>query len=580
MRPFSALLALCALGALSACRSDQGFVSAELELEVLSPAYGEFLGEGSAMVTGRVNHPGATVTVEGVEVQTGEEGVFAVEVAPEGPYRNIDVVASLGGQSLRERIPVFRGNDPLSSWPGGVSVRVLQPGLDAMGTRMGATIDALGWAEQIGAALPAVDLGWLVMSPVGVEADPTTVELSGAEGGLETAIALNGLRVLYDLDFDVFGLSWSAEMGLGYDTVAIGALAVPMVDEEGIVSLSLQDPTVDLDDVQVELDGVDALLLEWVLDAVGQYVTEPLAELLAGFVTDSLGSLSLGGPFEFETSLLDTSVAVALDEVYGEVDGLGVGLGMALGADASLSDLPALDLAAPTDAQVGDLQAQVALALHEGLFQTLLSSTLLDLLTQEMDLSGTYGDLLAGGITSLPGGDEAPEGDGWCIALDPGTARVARLQEGIAPLAVFYLPDLRFDVGVLDGSRCEDWLSASLAVEVGLVVEDGTKLGVDIAVAEGAVLYYGAEEGWDEAEVVEGLASYLQTILALVGGALSFDLGDLMGGLGDLGGGEGDVLTPLLSDLSPEITGSDALHDEAGAPVEGLYAVSLTLWAE
>jgi hypothetical protein len=336
---------------------------------------------------------------------------------------------------------------------------------------------------------------------------------------------------------------------------------------------------VDLDDVQVELDGVDALVLEWVLDAVSDYITEPLAELLGGFVTDSLGTLELGGPFEFETSLLDTSVAVALDDVYGEVDGLGAGLGMALGSDASLDDLPELDLAAPRADEVGDLQAQMAIALHEGLFQTLLSSTLLDMLTQEMDLSGTLGDLMATGITSLPGGDDAPDGDGWCIALDPGTARVARMQEGTAPLAYLYLPDLRFDVGILDGSSCEDWLSASLALEIGVMVEDGTKLSMDIAVPDGAVLYYGADAGWEESEVIDGLSSYLQTILALVGGALEFDLADILGGLGDMGEG-GDVLTPLLGDLAPEITGSDALLDDSGTPIEGLYAVSLTLWSE
>ena len=576
MRSTTALLTLFAL---TACRSDQGFVSAELELEVLSPTYGQFLGDDSALVTGRVNHPGAVVTVEGVEIQTGEDGVFSVEVAPDGPYRNIDVVATLGGQSLRERIPVFRGHDPLETWPGGISIRVLQPGLDAMGERLGATIDDLGWADQIASALPEVDLGWLVLTPLGVEADPTTVDLAGADGGLTTAITLHGVGLVYDASFDVLGLTWSSELLLGFETVSIGALAIPAVDDDGMLTLTLTDSTVDLDDVQIELDGVDALILEWVFDAVGQYVTEPFAELLGGFVTDSLGTLALGGPFEFETSLLDTSVAVALDDVYGEVDGLGAGLGMALGSEASLDDLGDLDLAAPRADQVGDQQAQVAIALHEGLFQTLLSSTLLDMLTQEMDLSGTLGDLMATGITSLPGGEDAPDGDGWCIALDPGTARVARLQEGTAPLAYLYLPDLRFNVGILDGSSCDDWLTASLALEIGLVVEDGTKLSMDIAVPDGAVLYYGADAGWDEAEVVDGLASYLQTILALVGGALSFDLADILGGLGDMGGG-GDVLTPLLGDLAPEITGSDALLDDSGAPIEGLYAVSLTLWSE
>ena len=154
---------------------------------------------------------------------------------------------------------------------------------------------------------------------------------------------------------------------------------------------------------------------------------------------------------------------------------------------------------------------------------------LLTLLNQNLDLSGSFGDILGAGIETLPGGDDAPNGDGWCLTLDPGTATVVRMQEGIEPLVALYIPDLQVNVGIKDGDDCEDWLVASMATEVGLKVKEGSKLGIDLSIPEGAILYYGADD-YTEAEVVEGLAGYLEGIIGLVGGLAEIDLAELLGG--------------------------------------------------
>ena len=119
------------------------------------------------------------------------------------------------------------------------------------------------------------------------------------------------------------------------------------------------------------------------------------------------------------------------------------------------------------------------------------------------------------------------------------------------------------------GGQCYTWLKTSLAVELGLGL-DGTALDLSLAVPDGAVLEYGASE-YDEAEVVSGLGGLFSTLLTTVGGSLfDLDLGTL---LGDLGGG-------ALGDIQPDIVGSAEMIDSDNPDLEGLYAISIRLWAE
>ena len=90
------LLGLGALG-LAGCRSDYAVKSdrlgVDLELEVLSPSYGEFQGDGPAVVTGLVSPAQAKVLVEGQEVEVNDDGTFSVEVPVDYAYRIIEVEA-------------------------------------------------------------------------------------------------------------------------------------------------------------------------------------------------------------------------------------------------------------------------------------------------------------------------------------------------------------------------------------------------------------------------------------------------------------------------------------------------------
>ena len=526
-----------------------------LALHVGSPGYGAFLGDDAALVTGWVRPAGALLVVNDVEVTPDAHGLFSLELPLDGEVLVVDVQASHEGQEARERLPVFWGHDPLETWPGGLGLRLTDDGLDALGGVVAAMIDELGWEEQLSAGLPGYESDWLDLTPEGVSHSETLVELTPTDDGVATAVALVELELIYVLDL----LGYEVELGIGFEEVGLSLVALPAVDDDGMVWISLSGAGVVLGEPILTLGDLDT---SW-LEAIGGVINgllEPIGEALLEAVLSSAGELELGGPFAFETDLMGTALSARLQELESDTLGVRAGLGLGLGEEAPEE----LDLPAPN----GIEGAQAAVALHEGMFQLLLQSELLAMLESELQLAGDFGELIGGAIRALPGGDEVPDdAEGWCLELDPGTARVARLQEGTAPLAKLYLPDLRVTASTMKNGACFDWLEASLLLEIGLGV-DGTALDMQLGVIDGAVLDYGAEGDWDEDAVVEGLGGFVETAVSLLGGSLGFDLADLLGGA-DLG-------IEGLEGLNVSVLASERLTEDE-AWVEGLYDISLSL---
>lgn len=568
------LFPFVALAALAGCNNDYlitpNRVADPLTLEVTSPTYGEFMGGNQIAVTGSVSPPVATLRIEGERVRVAKDGTFEVTLPVDHAYRIVDISATLDGQRLEERLPVFRGNDPLLTWPGAITGRLLPAGLDKLGEALGALVDGIGWADSINGVLPEFSdsNGNFAITPIGIIHEPTVVELESADGFLEAVFTLNDVTLNYDIDVPIIGLQET--FTIGYERVAIGGTLIPELDEDGIITLTMTDAVIDLGDPIFSLGFLQGWLFDLVVGAVNDWIVEPLGELLLTFVLDQIGTIEVGGPFAFEFDLLGTPLEVALTRLATELDGLGLELGVGIGEPAPSGSL---GMALPGLGTPYSSGAQATLAVHEGILQLLMADALLPYLNTGLQLGGQFGDIIGAGITGLPGGDQAPAGDGWCLSLDAGDAYVARMQEGQGVLGTVYLPDFVFDAGIQNGGNCDTWLKASLAVELGLLLEDGTKLGLDLAVPEGKILEYGAT-GYEEAEVIDGLGTYLGTAIGLVaGGLLDFDLADLLGGLG----GDGGL---SLGELEPEVVGSAPLLNEDGSWTEGLYAVSIKVWAD
>jgi hypothetical protein len=563
---------------LASCASDQGLVLADpVSLVIDSPTYGEFLGDGPIEVVGHVTPTYAVVKVEGQQVAVDRDGRFTASIPFEDRYRIIDAEAAAAGTYQRVRVPVFDGADPVLSWPGAITLRVTPDGLTHIGDALGAVIDATGWADMLAAALPTIGQSGFELVPVGITHSPSAVVLTPATGGVDTAIALRDVTVHYQVSVDIFGQGYSAPVDIGFGTIAIGALAVPAVDDAGLLSITLTNAAVSLDDPHIEVFGVDSWLVDLIVGAVADWVVEPIGELIVDLALGSFGTIPLGGPFAFSQDLVGTPIDIRLAEVWGDTQGLGAGLGVGIGEPAPTGHLqvpvPGAE-AAPV---------HLAIGLHEGLLQTVLAGGVLDMLTQDIQLPGTIGELIGNGVRNLPGGDSAPAGDGWCLALHPGSAEhvadpaeVVRLQEGVAPFATLYLPDLDVSIGISQGGVCTPWLEASMAAKIGLVVDDGTKISVDIGFVEGAVTSYAATSDWEEGEVIAGLSTFLNGAMGLLGGMVSFDLADLTGVSVD------PSTDPLgvLGDLSPAIVSSTPMTDAQGVPVDGMYSIGIQLWEE
>ena len=551
------------------CRSEGqlSLLDPEVRLDILSPEYGEFMGDEAVLVSGVVSPAMARVYVEGEEVVVDDDGGFVAELPVGHSYRNIDVTAFLQGASDRARVPVFDGRPPAETWPGGATLRLTPQMLSQIGESLGGEIDALGWEDQILQLIPTVPIQGFELVPQGVSHDPTVVVLEPTDGGIDVGILFSNVTIDFITEIDLGGFVIPVPVAIGIEEVRITALAVPEVDEEGMLSLTLSNADVVMGDPIVDVLLFDMQFLEPILQQAGGFL-EPIGELLLGGVVDLIGTIPLGGPYAFDTELMGTAVEARLSDVYGEVEGVGAGLGIGIDEPALMGPLP---MPTPVDYRE---EVHLAVGLHEGLLDVMVEqSGVIDMLSQDLELPGLAGDLIGNAITNLPGGGDAPEGEGWCLKLDPGTARVVRLQTGIEPMAELYLPDVLVNIGVKNGSSCDPWLTASMAFEVGLEVKNGTKIGMALEAPEGIILDYRTTDAWDEAEVVAELGSFLESSMGLLGGQISFDLADLTGGLGQTAG----TGIPGLDGIEPRIIGCEPLLDEDGRHPEGLYSVSLSL---
>jgi hypothetical protein len=569
------VLLITCLGIGVGCKTDYNIKTTmqdepPLALEVTSPSYGVFLGDAPAVVEGTVSPTNAILEIEGQRVYPAADGTFRVEVPVDYAYRNVDVKASLRTQELSWRTPVFRGEDPALTWPNGVSLRLLPQGMERMGMFVGQIIDDTGWAAQLSALLPAYESDLFQVRPIGVFHDPTVVLLYPMDEVIGAGVTLQNIKLEYEVAVDWLGLS--TELSAGFDEIGIDAELSPWLDGDGILWLGLDEPGIILGDVDLVLGPLDGWLAELVIDWATDFLIEPLGDLVLGFVLAEFSELEVGGPLATDIDLLGTPMSIALSELYTEALGVGAEIGIGIGSPAPTTGQ---GLVIPDESTPGTENADAAIALHEGLLQVAIGDLLFDLLDTQLDaILGLAGPLLGNIFTALPGGEQAPADAEWCFSFEPGDAYVARMHEGTAPLGTIYLPDFVIDAGIQEGGLCTTWIKASMATEIDLKVTDGSKLGLDISMPEGALLEYGADDV-DADEVVAALGSGLAGTLAPLLGSFAIDLGDLLGGAG---GDSDDPLSAITSNLSIEIQDSRRFVEGEAAEDESMYAVSIGLF--
>jgi hypothetical protein len=549
------------------------YAPADLDLRVTSPVYGSFTRDEPVLVEGTVGHPDATLFVEGERVPVYADGSFRVWVPYDAPYKVVDLEATLGElEPQTARVPVFAGEDPAVSWPGGLSARFTGSGLDAVAAVLAGLIDSLVTDELATSFLPPIQQNGFSFQILGLSRSPTEVTLDATDDGIYASIVLNDLALSLELGVDVLGFPITVPATLTLPRLGIGApVAVDIGDEDGILRLDLGQPVIVFDDPEVVIAQAG---FDWLTDLLlGQVDLEQLLTDAIGGALQDLDALELGGPFAFETDLLGTTLDLRLTELT--TDSAGIGLGIALGIDAPAPDGVGTPVPLPTG-DFGGEPTDLAVVVHDFLLQPLLSSELLALLDQELTLPGFSGFIFDGLLGGLPGGDAIPDNDGWCLKLTPGDARLARFRTYEDALVRVWLPDARLVFSTIPpgGGECTPWLDASLVLDVGLTITEGTQIGFDIAAPEGLLNTYGGV-GYDEEEVIARLGGVLGGLTSLLGGFASIDLADLLGGLGG-----GDLGIPGLDGLALdlEIRGARPVQGRRGEVVDGAVELGVQLF--
>jgi hypothetical protein len=535
-----------------------------LQLTVDTPAYAAYTGASRwVTVAGSVNRPDAVVWVEGYRANVGSAGAFLVTVPVEDLWRTIDIEASspdgAGGVThLRERRPVFFGDDPSATWPGGIGLRAGPSLLAALGETFEDTLDGLGWEQSILALIPSYQSDAFTIYPVSLDHKPLRVDLTPVDGGIDLVVTLPDLEIDVQIESAAIGLSLPTE--IGYDSITLGATLLLSTGADGQIALGLADSTFTLGEPTLQLGGIDPVFLEDLLGSVDDFLAD-------------LGALLVDG-------LLGVLPAIALPSLATQLDLLGLTLETEIAAIGADPDGAWVSLGVGLDGPPGDPReipippagsADLAVALHEGLFHALLQSDLLSLLEQDLVLTQPFASALTLPLQGLPGGSALPAADSWCLTVSPGDARVARVTPGDDVIARLILADLQVTFAYADAlGACTPWLTASLGAELG-VVADGDTLGFDLEVVDGAVLAYAPDVPWTEDEIIAPLGATLEGLLGLLGGTLAIDLGDLLGG-GTTAG------TSLLGGLAPAVVGTEDLRDDAGHAVPGVIVLNVDLF--
>jgi len=510
------------------------------ELQITSPTYGEFVGD-RILVEGSVISPKVEVWLEGQRLPVEDDGTFSAELPIEKGWRNVDLTATIADITEQERIPVFRGQDPIETWPGGVGLRLTPRGLSALGDLLDATLGGIDLASMFGNILPDIDLGLFSLSSAGASHDPIAIDLEPTADGLELALNISNFTFDFDLTIDLQGFPIDLGAQLIFDEIRLGLIVDPVVDEDGMISLDSREAVLDISEPRVE---VPLLPVDFLGDILGSVIgladglLDPLADSLVGLL-----DIPLGGPFDFNIDLLGDPLNLRLSNIFTTPVGVGAEIGVGIGEPAPMGqlNLPLPEQVSPRDT------SHAVLHVHDQLLQPILQSDLLAILEQDIVLPGVLGGFIQVVIDQQPGSSALAEEDitGWCLGLQPGPARLARFQPSLEGTVVIWMPDTELSLGyqVNGGNVCQPWMDSNVALEVELGLSDG--LALDLGLHDPLLLDY-AGSGW-----ADGTASYSDDEVLAPVSTLVTNLTGLLGGLGGLGGdgGLGDLLGGLGGDL-------------------------------
>lgn len=532
-----------------------------LAVELTSPQYAQFVGDGPIEVAGVVSRNDATVVIGEETVAVAEDGSFSASVPIAKGYGLVDIVVTSDEETWQDRVPVFAGRDPQESWTGGLSGRLGTAGLAGIGDLFAGVIEGFLGEDLPLQNLPPFEFSGVELQITGLSRGDLDVQVIPGDSLPVVEILLTELSLDLEISANL-GFPITVPASLTFNDVGLSAgLELALEGEQRDLVAGLVEPDLSFGEPELSL-GVPGL--GWLTDLLTNSVN--LGDLLSGQLGDLLGEgqrfTVIEGPVEFETDLLGQSISLELLDLFTDADGVGLAAGIGLGGPV---DVDPNALFVPPAIEGVDL----SLVLHDAILQPILETDLLSALEQDIVLPGAFAAILDGPLSALPGGDDIPDHETWCLTLDPGAAKLARFQDGLEPMVAIWFPDAGLQLGYQEsaGDECQSWVELALAIEAGLVVEEGTKLAVDLNLAEPLIQYYGAEVD-DPQEVADSLVSILGGLLGLVGGTLEFDLADLLGGAG-----AGGQLPIDISGLS--IVGSFA---PTSGPFEGSALVGFELF--
>lgn len=364
-------------------------------IEITSPARGTFLEQGvqdQVQIQGRVSDTVSGIQelkIQGQPVQLGPDGSFTHSVVPNLGANLLDFQATdLAGHGEVARRGVVYGQ--YSSWDGLVD--------GALSARLGEA--AFPVLEQ---AMTSVLGGDLINDFAGDGGGDFTIEsltyqsvdldLTPQNGYMDMRVAINDLIIEFKTRQRILFIPVTVSGQITVDPAILNGKLYIQPDGQGSVSVSFADTSVDLQNFDVDIDGILGIFDGLIKGFVEDLAKDLLQEAIDGLALDNLGSLAQS----FELLGREAALDLWVDQISVDPQGL------TFVSDASLTIVGGTDvmpspgtLRTPSQAPTGSGDKMVRFSVADDFINQLLGN-----LWRTGLLNLDIGSLLAGS-DSLP----------------------------------------------------------------------------------------------------------------------------------------------------------------------------------
>jgi hypothetical protein len=286
-----------------------------------SPQRGEHTTQTAIMVTGTaIDQSGVSyLVVNGAAVLVGANGAFAAAVPVTSGLNIIELrCGDALGHEARTVLPVIAGTflPETSNVGDAVAVRLNRPAFDAIERLAATQLGGVNLAQMIMAQNPLFDGNYLLATVTVTAQSATfgapTLDLTPQAGGLRVHVELPNIDVRVRAAGRLVSLvNYGVNVAVTADKATLDAVAVVTVTN-GVVTTTLQNTTVTLDNFRFDIGGIPTFLENLARNAVRNLIQDQVKKQVETIVPREVNKAIAGATGPIVQTVLGRQVSLVL----------------------------------------------------------------------------------------------------------------------------------------------------------------------------------------------------------------------------------------------------------------------------